>query len=98
MSEPENREVRLNMNKNFIDKIEKAFCLAEYKNQTIQYRTLVSVAKEAFVKGIHAMCLEKELLVKSFGKGVYLTEGGVQFMKDLLEIYNVSEQPQTASD
>ena len=98
MSESENREIRLNMDKNFIDKIENAFCKADYKNQTILYRTLVSVAKEAFIKGIQQMCTEKQLLSKTFGKRVFLTEGGVSFIEDILKIYDIQEQPEITGD
>jgi len=98
MSEQENREIRLNMDKEFIDKIESAFCHAEFKGKTILYRTLVSVAREAFLKGIRAMCLEKEELSKTFGKTVYLTEGGLSFTKDILKAYNLEEYLEVTGD
>ena len=98
MSKIKNREIRLNMDKEFVDKIEDAFCHAEFEGESILYRTLVSVAREAFIKGILHMSREKKELSKILGKRVYLTEGGVSFIEDILEYYELAKQSEAAGD
>lgn len=98
MSKKENREIRLLMDKDFVDKIESAFCHAEFQGTTILYRTLVSVAREAFLKGIHDLCIEKEELTKVLGKKVYLTEGGVSFIEDILNAYDIPNNTKDTGD
>ena len=86
------------MDKEFVDKIENAFCHAEFEGESILYRTLVSVAREAFIKGILDMSREKKELSKILGKKVYLTEGGVSFIEDVLKYYDLAKHPEMTGD
>ena len=97
LSETEKRDIRLIMDKLFIDRVEESFCIAQFEDKRVVYRTLVSVSKEAFLRGLHGMAKERKELSKIHGKLAYLTEGGMSFIDDILEAYNLKDEEELES-
>ena len=91
LSKVEKREIKLIMEKEFVDKVEEALCVAEFEGERFTFRTLVSLAKEAFLKGVLQMVKEKKELSIKFGRQVYLSEGGLAFAQDLIRAYGAEE-------
>ena len=80
------------MEKEFVDKVEEALCVAEFDGERFIFRTLVSLAKEAFLKGVLQMVRERKELSISFGRQVYLSEGGFAFAEDLIKSYEAGAE------
>lgn len=97
LSKKKKREIKLIMDKLFIDRVEESFCIAQFEDKQVVYRTLVSVGKEAFLRGIHAMAKERKELSKVHGKIAYLTEGGMSFIEDILEAYDLRSEGELES-
>lgn len=98
MSKAEKREIKLIMEKSFVDKVEEAFCFAQWEGEVVGFRTLVSVAKEAFLRGVHQMAKERKELSGVYGKTVYLTDGGVSFIEDIVKAYDLAEKQKVEAE
>lgn len=75
----EKRTFRIDIEKDFLDKIEEQFCYAYVEGVKVKVRSLTSVCTEATIAGILTMIDELLALRKTFGRNVYLKEGGVGF-------------------
>jgi len=86
------RTVRFDIEKDLIEKIEKAFCYTVIEDEKVKVRHLSSVIREAVLRGFKAMVIEQRELRKAYGTDlVFLTDGGVIFGDTLLREMKLKE-------
>ena len=81
------RTLRIEVEEDIVKKVEEQFCFAHVKGESSKIRTISSVAREAFLRGIIQMSMELKELRKKHGPDIYLDDGGVNFagLKELTE-------------
>jgi len=89
----EKRTFRIDIKKDFLDKIEEQFCYAEVMGEKVKVRSLSSVCTEAVLSGILIMIDELAAIRKHFGKNVYLKAGGIGFAERSLDESGANEEP-----
>jgi len=63
-----------------VDLTEEIFCYRVVEGEKVRMRSLSSVAREAFLRGLRLMIEEKKKLDEVFGRNVLLTEEGYEFV------------------
>jgi len=87
------RTFRLEIEKEILEKVENTFCKVKVEDVVVNVRTLTSVCREAFLRGMLQMIEEQMALRKEFGFSLYLKESGIGFAEDVLLGREPDEEP-----
>lgn len=87
------RTFRIDIDKEFLDKVEEQFCFAYVLDEKVRVRTLTSVCTEAVLTGVLDMIDDLKALRKQFGRQVFLKPKGIGFAELSLDEPESDEEP-----